>query len=80
MSKKDPLGNVCSNIRILRIAKGWNVKQVAEHSGIPVEDLVAIEDGADCRLDYLRKLCDLYGVRMSAMFRPLTQFDTERGN
>lgn len=78
MSKKDPLSIVCNNIRSLRIAKGWNILKVAELSGVPVEELIAIEDGADCRLDYLRILCDLYGIRMSAIFRPLTQFNTER--
>ena len=78
MSKKDPLEIVCNNIRSLRIAKGWNIMTVAELSGIPVEELVAIENGADCRLDYLRLLCDLYGIRMSSIFHPLTGFDMER--
>lgn len=73
-SRKKQLEIVQSNIRNLRIARGWNVLHVAELTGIPVEDLIAIEDGADCRLDYLRTLSNLYCVRMSAMFRPLKQF------
>ena len=57
---------------------GSDIDVVAELSGIPVEELVAIENGADCRLDYLRLLCDLYGIRMSSIFHPLTGFDMER--
>ncbi len=77
-SHKKQLEIMQSNIRNLRIARGWNVLHVAELTGIPVEELIAIEDGADCRLDYLRALSNLYCVRMSAMFRPLKQFAVGR--
>ncbi len=77
-SRQDQLTIVRDNIYNLRVARGWNIARVAELSGVPAEELMAIEDGADCRLDYLRKLCDLFDVRMTLMFRPLKEFRTER--
>ena len=77
-SSQDQLEIVRNNIRNLRISRGWNITQLAEKTGILLEDLIAIEDGADCRLDYLRAISDVFHVRMTQMFRPLKEFHTER--
>ena len=76
-SKDRPLDQnavIRENIRNLRISRRWNVLQVADQTGIPVEALIEIEEGADCRLEYLGKLCDLFELSMIDMFQPVKVF------
>ena len=58
-----------SLLRALRARKGWTLKQMSEHSGIPVSTLSKVEhDRLTLTYDKLQQLSRRLGMRMSELF------------
>ena len=56
------------NLKGLRNKKGWSIEELSQTSKISVKILRQIESGKDFDIDYLFKLCEIYGIELSEIF------------
>ena len=64
---------MAQNLKQLRKEKKWSIEELSQKSEINCEILRDIESGRffDFDLDFLFKLCKLYGVKVHKIFLPL---------
>ncbi len=60
------------NFKLLRERNGWSLEKLSEDSGIKIKVLSDIENGGDFGLEYLFKLCGIYGKKPKEIFTKLT--------
>ncbi len=56
-------------IRLLRLSKGWKLKQFAEKTGISAASLSEIERGGGARPQNLKKIAEALGVEIDTLIK-----------
>lgn len=72
------LKTMYENLKILRRAHQWSLRELSERSGVDLAELEAAERGEDFGADTLAALCRLYRVRLSGIFVPLNPEDVKQ--
>lgn len=65
------LKNLRERIRKLRTDRGWTLEQTEEHGWKSWRHLQRIESGQNFTIYTLWKICKLYGIKMSELFKKL---------
>lgn len=58
-------------IRKLRTDRGWTLEETEEHGWKSWRHLQRIESGQNFTIDTLYKICKLYGIKISDLFKRL---------
>jgi transcriptional regulator with XRE-family HTH domain len=56
-------------LKMLRVDKGWSIRQLAEEAGVSQTTVWKIEHGGGANAATLKKLGDALGVRASELLR-----------
>jgi transcriptional regulator with XRE-family HTH domain len=62
--------NMRKNFKALRKERDWTVRELAELSGISGRVLKDIERGRDFDVEYIFRLCRVYGIDPRGIFSP----------
>lgn len=76
-SKKSPKTSLALVVRQYRLAKGWTLKQMAEHTGVSPATLCRIERGQRPRKQTLERLSAVIGKDLRWLFPPPSELLSE---
>ena len=72
MDDDEEIATMRANFRALRQARGWTIEDLSKISRISEKVLADIEEGRDFKIDYLLRLCMLYGIKPAKIFAEIT--------
>jgi len=72
MPKKTKRGGLAASVRRLREGKGWSIYRLAKESGLRLQTIMMIEQGADAKWSSVVKLADALSASLEEFRAPKT--------